>query len=320
MKFKKRIFKKEFKRSCVIINPGKLSEEVYNDPFINEKFKFRFFHVSESDDNFKKIVNFLDDFDIILFDHTGVSSYNSSFLEALNKLNLGKRKLFNIISFYESITGRIPLVHINQDWVLNSDLFLMSQKSIFLRFKRFVDLAVSVLILPISILLTSIGMILIKVSSPGPVMFKQQRVGKDGQPFTIYKLRTMVYNSKGHTAHTVAKDARIFPIGLFLRKTKIDELPQLLNVFKGEMSLIGPRPEKVDIVESLSKENPYYPLRHLIRPGITGWAQVNQPKATPNENLQKLEFDLYYIKNSSYFLEFEIFWRTFKVILKRDSL
>ena len=130
----------------------------------------------------------------------------------------------------------------------------------------------------------------------------------------------MVFSNSGHNEHTVKDDLRIFPVGKFLRLTKIDELPQLYNVLIGEMSLIGPRPEKIDIVERLSKQNPYYPLRHLIKPGITGWAQVNIPIATPNENLEKLEFDLYYIKNISYFLEFEILLKTIKVVFKRQSL
>jgi len=130
----------------------------------------------------------------------------------------------------------------------------------------------------------------------------------------------MVFNKTGHVEHTKENDKRIFPVGKFLRKTKIDELPQIWNVLMGHMSLVGPRPEKVDIVEKCAMENPYYALRHVIKPGITGWAQVNNPKATPEENLQKLEYDLYYIKNMSYLLETRILLKTVKVIFTLNSL
>jgi len=321
---KSRLFflKPTIKSSCIIINAGKLSEELYLDEKINSSYEFFKSPVIYSQKLLETFKNELSKYDYILFDHSGEANlFDKDLIETINQLKLTQKKIFNVISFFESVTGRIPLVHVkNEDWILNDDLFFVSHRWHFYKFKRFFDLFVTFLLFPIALFFTTIGMILIKFSSPGPVMFKQVRVGKNGNPFTIYKLRTMVFSHSGHNKHTVKDDNRIFPIGKFLRLTKIDELPQLLNVLKGEMSLVGPRPEKVDIVDKLSKENPYYPLRHQIKPGITGWAQVNNPIATPNENLEKLEFDLYYIKNASYLLEFEIILKTVKVVLKRQSL
>jgi lipopolysaccharide/colanic/teichoic acid biosynthesis glycosyltransferase len=130
----------------------------------------------------------------------------------------------------------------------------------------------------------------------------------------------MVHSKNGYLDHTVKGDARITKVGQLLRKTKIDELPQLLNVLKGDMSLIGPRPERIDIVEQFSKTNHYYKFRHSIKPGITGWAQVNKPMATPEENLEKLEYDLYYINNHSLKLDVQILARTVGVVKKMESL
>ena len=182
------------------------------------------------------------------------------------------------------------------------------------------DILISLLILPFALGFTLIGMLLMKLTSKGPVLFMQKRVGKNGKVFTLYKIRTMTHSLKGYDQYTVKNDERVTPIGKFLRLTKIDELPQLLNIIKGDMSLIGPRPEKDDIVEELVKKNPYYHLRHTIRPGISGWAQVNNPTATPDKNLEKLEYDLYYIKNLSIFLDFRVLYRTAKVVLTLDSL
>jgi len=130
----------------------------------------------------------------------------------------------------------------------------------------------------------------------------------------------MVHNSNGYIDHTIKNDNRITQVGLLLRKTKIDELPQLFNVLKGDMSIIGPRPERADIVEKFAKENAFYQYRHLIKPGITGLAQVNKPIATPEENLEKLEYDLYYINNYSVRLEFKILVKTVSVVTALESL
>ncbi len=186
--------------------------------------------------------------------------------------------------------------------------------------KRVMDIVICILLLPIAVPLMLIGLVLMYITSKGPAIFTQKRVGLDGRIFTIYKIRTMTHCSSGYIDHTVANDCRITKIGSVLRKTKIDELPQIFNVLIGDMSLIGPRPERTEIVEKCSQQSNYYQYRHVVRPGITGWAQVNNPVATPEENLQKLEYDLYYINNYSLKLEVQILMRTVGVVSSLQSL
>jgi lipopolysaccharide/colanic/teichoic acid biosynthesis glycosyltransferase len=207
---------------------------------------------------------------------------------------------------------------LSADWYLNDDIFSINTNSYFYKLKRAFDVSLSLTLLPIATVFILFGIVGIKLTSKGSFLFKQSRIGRGGVPFNIFKLRTMSANCKDKT-HTKENDARVTKFGKLLRLTKIDELPQLINILRGEMSLIGPRPEQHDIVEQFKKENPYYNLRHIIRPGVTGWAQVNRPKATPLENLEKLEYDLFYVKNSSPILDAKIFYRTAKVVLTLDS-
>ena len=303
---------------CLIINPGSLANELYKEA----NFKARYLHTEWFSNSSKVGLDALlnNSYDIIIFDNTVDNKLDSKDLHYINDYKIIGGKVYNIISFYEYVTGRVPLVYYDNSWLVNEDFFEVVPRKHIEKTKRIFDFSISFICLPFAIVLASIGMLLIKLSSRGPVLFKQTRIGKNNRPFTIYKLRTMIYNPTGHLAHTTINDNRIFPIGKFLRKSKIDELPQLINVLVGQMSLIGPRPERIEIVNKLTAENPYYPLRHTIRPGITGWAQVNDPTATPDQNLQKLEYDLFYIKNSTYLLELKILWRTFKVVLTLNSL
>ncbi len=186
--------------------------------------------------------------------------------------------------------------------------------------KRLMDIVICLFALPIALPLIIIGGIAMLFNSKGPIIFTQKRVGLNGIPFTMYKIRTMVHSKNGYLDHTVKDDARITSIGNALRKSKIDELPQLINVIKGDMSIIGPRPERIDIVEHFAKQNPNYKHRHTIKPGITGWAQIHKPMATPAENLEKLEYDLYYINNHSLKLDVEILAKTIGVVKNLESL
>ncbi len=186
--------------------------------------------------------------------------------------------------------------------------------------KRVMDLVISIIALPFALPIMLLGCIAMLFTSRGPAIFKQRRVGLHGKPFTMYKVRTMVHSKEGYVNHTVKNDGRITKIGQILRKTKIDELPQIFNVLKGDMSIIGPRPERIEIVEEYSKKNDYYKYRHLVKPGITGWAQVHKPMATPEENLEKLEYDLYYINNHSLSLDVKILAKTVGVVKNLESL
>lgn len=158
----------------------------------------------------------------------------------------------------------------------------------------------------------------IKLDSPGPVIFKQKRVGENEKIFVLYKFRTMRNDAEKGSGAVWAKknDPRVTRIGKFLRKTRLDELPQLFNVLKGDMSFVGPRPERPEFVEKLKEIIPYYSERHFVKPGVTGWAQVRYPYgASVEDAVEKLRYDLFYIKNLSMFLDLYIVFETFKVVL-----
>jgi len=159
---------------------------------------------------------------------------------------------------------------------------------------------------------------LVKLTSPGPVLFRQQRVGKNNRIFTLYKFRSMVLDAEAHSGAVWAapNDPRVTPVGRWLRKLRLDELPQLFNVLQGDMSIVGPRPERPEFVAELEKRIPYYRQRHCIKPGITGWAQIKHKYGdTVEDTVVKLEYDLYYIKNLSPALDAVIMFHTAKVML-----
>ncbi|HWB23992.1 MAG TPA: sugar transferase [Chitinophagaceae bacterium] len=186
-------------------------------------------------------------------------------------------------------------------------------------YKRTCDILLTMLLLPVAVPGILFGLLVTYFTSKGPVFFVQKRVGLGGKIFTIYKIRTMVYNPAGYTRYTVPGDERVTPAGKLLRKTKMDELPQLLNVLRGEMSLIGPRPERVEIANYFSAIDKNYAYRHCIKPGITGLAQVNYPYATPRENLVRLNCDLYYIHNFSVLLDLDILIKTIGIVCKMQG-
>lgn len=226
-------------------------------------------------------------------------------------------KVYEAQEFYEIVNKRIPLIKFETNEYFADNIFSIGLNRHDEIFKRVFDVLVSLIILPISLPLIVLGCLLIFISSPGNVFFTQKRVGKNSIPFKIYKIRTMKLHHHGD--FTKKNDDRLLKIGKILRITKIDELPQLFNVLNGNMSLIGPRPERPKFVEESIKENAYFDLRHLVKPGVTGWAQVHLPKATPKENLKKLEYDLYYIKNYSFKLDLITLLKTVKVVLTMNS-
>jgi lipopolysaccharide/colanic/teichoic acid biosynthesis glycosyltransferase len=211
-------------------------------------------------------------------------------------------------------------ININ-DINLNSEINSSLSKNTFITLKRTIDLLVTILLSPIFIPTLFIGILIVKFGSKGPIFFIQKRVGLNGKVFNIYKLRTMIYNkNQFDLSHTIENDDRIYHAGKFLRYTKIDEIPQFFNILIGDMSLIGPRPEREEIVKILVNKIPNYNLRHLVRPGLSGLAQINNPKATPDQSIEKLQYDLYYIKNVNFQIECKIYFKTLFIVLKLDSL
>jgi sugar transferase (PEP-CTERM system associated) len=219
-------------------------------------------------------------------------------------------------SFYEDLTGKLLLENINPSWFIFSDGFKLNSTIKF--YKRTIDVIGALIGLAFTLPLLPLIALLIKLDSRGPVFFRQVRVGEMDKNFNVYKLRSMRLDAEQATGAVWAQtnDPRITRLGRFLRKTRIDELPQLYNVLKGEMSFVGPRPERPQFVQKLKAGIPYYSERHFVKPGITGWAQIRYPYgASEKDALEKLRYDLYYIKNLSFFLEMTIVFETAKVML-----
>lgn len=214
--------------------------------------------------------------------------------------------------FLESLTGRVSLTGL--DSYQGKEFKL---QPLYAGAKRVIDVLASILVLPVFLLLTIVVAALIKAESSGPVFYRQERVGQGGKTFTILKFRSMVADAdqNGHDFAQV-NDPRVTRIGRFLRRTRLDELPQLINVLRGEMSLIGPRPEQVGFVEEFQEKIPFYAYRHMVKPGITGWAQVSHGYAACLSSAQeKLEYDLYYAKHCSFWLDVLIVLKTFRTVI-----
>ena len=219
-------------------------------------------------------------------------------------------------SFYEKILGKVPISSIGEIWFLEN--LTEDQKNFYEAFKRILDMLGAFIFGVISLCFYPLIALIIKIDSHGPVFYKQRRISQDGQIFKVIKFRSMVEEAEKEGAQWAdQQDHRITKIGRFLRKTRIDEWPQLWNVFIGQMSFIGPRPERIEFVQQLEKEIPYYQIRHIVRPGLTGWAQVNfHYGASVEDSIEKLQYELYYIKHRSFILDLSILLRTIKIILK----
>jgi len=220
-------------------------------------------------------------------------------------------------TFYERLTGRILLEHLSPSWLILSDGFKKSRLLVLT--KRGLDIAASLLVLIFTWPILLVVALAIRLEDGAPVLYRQERSGMGGRPFDILKFRSMRHDSEGSVPKWTADgDSRITWVGHIIRKYRIDELPQLFNVLRGEMSFVGPRPERPYFCRLLEEKIPFYALRHSVRPGITGWAQIKyQYGASIEEAKTKLEYDLFYIKHLSIFLDFAILFETAKVILLR---
>jgi len=219
-------------------------------------------------------------------------------------------------SFYERITGKLLVEKINPSWLIFADGFVKSKVS--RAVKRLVGLLLSTLMLVLLSPLILLVAIAIKLDSPGAALFSQERVGEYGKTYTLHKFRSMRADAEKESGPVWAseEDPRVTRMGKIIRKLRIDELPQLWNVFKGDMSFVGPRPERPVFVEKLKKIIPYYNERLSVKPGVTGWAQIKYPYGASEEDaLQKLKYDLYYIKNMSLVMDLIVIFHTVKIVL-----
>ena len=228
--------------------------------------------------------------------------------------------VINTISWCQLAFSRFP-PEILTEYDVISEGFFIRENSFQLRIKRLGDFLVSIFLLFLTFPIIFFASILIKLEDNGPIFYSQIRTGKFGKRFRIWKLRTMRVNAeKDGIQWSKRNDYRITNIGRFLRASRIDELPQLVSVLIGDMSLIGPRPERPEIDSNLKEIIPYYDLRYLVKPGLSGWAQVNYPYGSSIEDSEmKLTYDFFYIKNFSFWLDLLIFFRTIRLVTRREG-
>ena len=219
------------------------------------------------------------------------------------------------VGFYEELTGKIMVGNVNPSFLLFSEGFYVGRVQRF--YKRTVDLLAALVVFLVASPVFLASALIIKLESSGGVFYSQERVGERGRPFKVLKFRSMLKDAeKDGPVWAATDDKRVTRYGRFMRKLRIDELPQLINVLKGDMSLVGPRPERPVFVEKLAQHIPFYNIRHMVKPGITGWAQIYYPYgASEADALRKLEYDLYYIKNLSIAMDISTIFQTIKVVL-----
>src|SRR5258708_7781257 len=269
------------------------------------------------------VVGTMDDLDTVLNqDWSGVivapeSPLSETLIQQLMKTRFSGLRVYDLADFYEQRWFKVPVMHTQRGWLLFAHGFDLLHSALALRLKRLLDIAVSVVLLIVCMPISLIIAIAVRLESRGPALFRQTRTGLNGKEFEILKFRSMVVDAeKAGPQWTSARDPRVTKVERLLRVLRLDELPQLINVIKGEMSFIGPRPERPVFVRELEKQIPFYDLRQLVRPGITGWAQAMYAYgASMDDSLEQLQYDLYYIKNYSLLLDFAILLKTLRVVV-----
>ena len=244
-------------------------------------------------------------------------SLSEQMVRELMDMRLRGVYVYTIADFCEQFWQKIPPAYVQDDWFAFTTGFNILHNRIKAKLKQVIDIVAAAVMIIVSLPITLPIAIAIKLTSPGPIFYSQVRTGLNGKKFRVYKFRSMYQNAESKGIQWAQeKDPRITKIGSFIRLTRIDELPQLWNVFKGEMSLVGPRPERPEFDLQLREEIPYYDVRYLVKPGITGWAQVSYPYgASVEDAYQKVAYDLYYIKNYSLLMDLIIAFKTLRVVV-----
>jgi sugar transferase (PEP-CTERM system associated) len=242
-------------------------------------------------------------------------------MDKLLEIRLGGVSFQHLATVYEHYTGKIAVENLRPSWMIFAEWFRNNpaQRSV----KRTLDIVISLVGLIVAAPLLLVVAVLVKLTSPGPAFYSQERVGLHGRTFRVHKFRSMLVDAEADTGPVWARqnDTRVTPIGRMLRRTRIDEVPQLWNVLRGDMSMVGPRPERPEFVGELTRQIPFYGQRHVVKPGLTGWAQIRYTYgASVEDALEKLQYDLYYIKNVSIALDLFVMAATVKtVVLRRGA-
>jgi sugar transferase (PEP-CTERM system associated) len=241
-------------------------------------------------------------------------------LRSLLECRLNGVQVTDLARYFERVHGRVPIESLKVSWLIYGDGYRQGWLRSFV--KRLFDISATATLLVFTLPIMAIMALSIAIESGGPVIYRQDRVGRGGRKFTLLKFRSMGLDAEkdGRPSWAVANDARVTRVGRFMRRTRIDELPQLINVLRGEMSLVGPRPERPEFVAMLTEQIPFYAVRHSVKPGITGWAQVRYSYGSTIEHaVKKLEYDLYYVKNHTLLLDLLILIDTVRVVMIGDG-
>ena len=291
------------KKSITVLWLSKYPFEVIKDEYLRNISHNRIF---VSDD--------IDKVNLTVYDYPPKNGVNVSKL--LPKIISSKNPI-DLITYIEENAECIPLKYVDELWLLKN---IRTYENAYDKLRRIINIIFSLILLALLFLPSFLVAVLHRFTSKGPIFFIQERIGYKGKPFRLIKYRTMIHNAEANGPQFASKDdPRITKVGKFMRMFRIDEVPQLFNILKGDMNLIGPRPERREFIDKLEKEIPYYKLRLEVRPGLTGWAQVNYPYAGDNieDHIRKLEYDLYYIKNRGLALDILILFKTVKTVLMR---
>lgn len=306
------------KNNLAIIGQNKYTEKILRELENNPGAGYATALIFKNADEVESLVSLVREKNIktiVLCDDFGQSEKTREALFSCLVFNLS---FFDYPNFYELLSGKVPVEAIGPNWFL--DNIKEGERNYFNFLKRIIDLTGALIILFLSLPFWPLIALIIKLESHGPVLFKQARYGQNEKIFKILKFRTMRMNNNDGSP-TEEGDKRITSFGNFLRKTRLDEIPQVINILKGEMSFIGPRPERPEIVAELEREIPFYKTRLLIKPGISGWDQVSGVYHSPSleDTLEKLQYDLFYLKHRSLYLDLAITLKTIATVLGRGG-
>ena len=253
----------------------------------------------------------------IIVDFTDDLLSDVKMVEILLNYKLEGMQYYNYLNFYENLEMKLPVGDLDQKWFLENDGFEIYYNNFNMRIKRLIDITMAAVIGIVCSPIMIFAALIVKLESKGPVLFVQERTGELNKPFDIYKFRSMAQDAEKDGPQWAQKnDNRITKFGKFMRITRIDELPQLWNIIRGDMSFVGPRPEREFFIKQLEQEIPYYNLRHTVKPGLTGWAQVMYPYgASVEDSYRKLQYDLYYIKHHNIIFDFMITLKTITTVI-----
>ncbi|MFC1549254.1 sugar transferase [Nitrospirota bacterium] len=304
-------------KRVVLVGTGRIAEEIADILSVEPGFNIAL-RLDEKDSS--SIDTLLEmahrrDIDAITMDLS--TARVSGLLPILLECKVMKVDIFNMTDMYESLTGKVPVRELDENRLVSEQFKGMRRDIYVSHLKRLFDVGISAFGLIVTIPVFLFAALMVKITSKGPVLFRQKRVGLDGSFFQILKFRSMCHDAECDGAvWAMEDDPRVTMVGRLMRVTRVDEIPQMWNVLKGDMSFIGPRPEQPEFVDDLKKAIPFYQLRHIVKPGITGWAQINYRYGASEEDaLEKLQYDLFYIKNLGFMIDLQILFKTVKVVL-----